>query len=99
MSQKEVQRLQVVNRVMAGELSQVQAAQLMGLSVRQVKRLCRIVRQQGTQGLISRKRGQPRHRRIPSARREQVVQLLRDKYADFGPLLAHEYLKRDHGFA
>jgi transposase len=98
MSQKEVQRLEVINRVMGGSLDQCQAAQLLGLSVRQVKRLCRGVRQQGAQGLVSRRRGQPSHRRIASEQREHYMQLVRSQYADFGPLLAHEYLQREHGF-
>jgi hypothetical protein len=41
MSQKEVTRLEVINRVMCGELAQGRAAQLLTLSVRQIKRLSR----------------------------------------------------------
>lgn len=98
MSQKEVRRLEVVKAAMAGELGQAQAAQLLGLSVRQVKRLCRRVREQGPQGLISRRRGQRSNRRIGQERREHFVALVRSHYADFGPQLAHEYLQREHGF-
>lgn len=98
MSQKEVHRLEVINRVLQGGLGQGQAAQLLALSVRQVKRLCRSVREQGPQGLISRKRGRASHRRIAGERREHFVQLVRSRYADFGPQLAHEYLQREHGF-
>ncbi|WHZ10328.1 MAG: Mobile element protein [Burkholderiaceae bacterium] len=99
MSQREVNRLGVIKRVMDGALDQGQAAQLLGLSVRQVKRLCRSVREQGPGGLISRKRGRPSNRRIAAERREHYVQLVRNRYADFGPQLAHEYLQREHGFA
>lgn len=98
MSQKEVGRLEVIKRAMEGGIDQGQAAQLLGLSVRQVKRLCRRVREQGPQGLISRKRGRPSHRRIAGERRQHYVRLVRDLYADFGPQLAHEYLEREHGF-
>ena len=98
MSQKEVGRLDVINRVLIGGLDQGQAAQLLGLSVRQVKRLCRRVREQGAQGLVSRRRGRPSNRRISADVRERFVQLVRSQYADFGPLLAHEYLQREHGF-
>jgi transposase len=99
MSQKEVGRLEVVQRAIEGGLDQSQAAQLLGLSVRQVKRLCRRVREQGPLGLISRKRGRPSNRRISPDQREHFVGLVRSHYADFGPLLAHEYLQREHGFA
>jgi transposase len=98
MSQKEVRRFEVVKRVMDGGLGQAQAAQLLGVSVRQVKRLCRSVREHGAQGLISRKRGRPSSRRIADEQREHYVQLVRSRYADFGPQLAHEYLRREHGF-
>ena len=98
MSQKEVQRLGVVGQAMAGEMDQAQAAQVLGLSVRQVKRLCRKVRERGPQGLISAKRGRPSNRRIAGERREHFVGLVRSQYVDFGPQLAHEYLQREHGF-
>lgn len=98
MSRKEVQRLEVIQRVGSKELDQAQAALLLGLSVRQVKRLCRRVREHGSQGLISRKRGLPSNRRISPDQREHFVQVVRSHYADFGPQLAHEYLEREHGF-
>lgn len=97
MSQKEVQRLEVIRRVQQGGLTQAQAAQLLGLSVRQVKRLCRRVREHGELGLVSRRRGRPSNRRIAPALREHFVALVREHYADFGPLLAHEYLRQEHG--
>lgn len=99
MSQKEICRLGVLRRVVDARLDQGQAAQLLGLSVRQVKRLCRALREQGPAGLISRRRGRPSNRRIASEQCEHFVQLVRSHYADFGPQLAHEYLQRDHGFA
>jgi len=99
MSQKEVGRLEVIKRVLEEGLGQGQAAQLLGLSVRQVKRLCRRVREQGPLGLVSRNRVRPSNRRILPERREHFVGLVRSQYADFGPQLAHEYLKREHGFA
>ncbi len=56
------------------------------------------MRDQGASGLVSRKRGVPSNRRIEPAQREQFVGLVRERYADFGPELAREYLARDHGF-
>ena len=52
MSQKEVQRLAVIGQVLQGGLGQAQAAQMLGVSVRQIKRLCLRLRQQGAAGLI-----------------------------------------------
>jgi len=98
MSQREVWRLEVIRRVRQEGLGQAEAAQLLGLSVRQVKRLCRREREQGAQGLVSRRRGRPSNRRIAPDRREHFVGLVREHYADFGPQLAHEYLRERHGF-
>lgn len=98
MSQKEVQRLEVLRRLGPGGLSQSQAAQQLGVSVRQIKRLVHRVREAGPQGLISRKRGQRSNRRIDEAQQAHYVDLVRQHYADFGPQLAHEYLQREHGF-
>lgn len=98
MSQKEVQRLLVLRRVLDEGVGQGVAAQQLGISVRQVKRLCRRLREEGAQGLVSRRRGQPSNRRITAEQREPYLALVRQHYADFGPQLAHEYLQRDHGF-
>lgn len=98
MSQKEVQRLAVLRRVLDEGFGQAWAAQQLGLSVRHIKRLCRRVREDGAAGLVSRRRGQPSNRRIERAQREHFIGLVREHYADFGPLLAHEYLEREHGF-
>ena len=56
MSQREAQRLAVLQRVQQGELVQAQAAAQLGVSVRQVKRLSRCLRDDGPAGLLS-KRG------------------------------------------
>lgn len=99
MSQKEAQRLGVIRRVLEGELSQAQAACMLGLSVRQVKRLVRQLSLQGAAGLISKRRGVPSNRRIGDAVREHFMAIVRQHYSDFGPELAREYLAREHGFA
>jgi len=98
MSQREAQRLAVLQGVQNGKLGQAQAAKQMGLSVRQVKRLCRRLREGGTAGLISKRRGAPSNRRIAQEVRDQTLSLVRQHYADFGPELAREYLASEHGF-
>src|SRR5581483_8310013 len=76
---------------------QASAAALMGLSVRQVKRLCRRFKDEGLGGLASRKRGRPSNRQLPADSKARVVGLVRERYADFGPKLAHEKLVELHG--
>jgi len=98
MSQKEAQRLGVLTEVMDGRLKVREAAAALGVSDRQVKRLTRRLRAEGSAGVISRKRGAPSNRRIAPQVRERYLELVRQHYADFGPTLAWEYLQRDHGF-
>ena len=99
MSQPEAQRLAVLQGVQGKTVSQARAAQQLDLSVRQVKRLCRRLREQGASGLISKRRGAPSKRRIAAEVREHTLDLVRQNYADFGPVRAREYLASEHGFA
>lgn len=98
MSAKERDRLRVIEAVREKRLRQGEAAARLGLSVRQVKRLVRAHREGGAAGLVSKRRGQPSRRRIGEAERSQVLDCVRQQYADFGPTLAAEYLTSYHGF-
>jgi transposase len=99
MSAKELDRLEIIGRVVERRLTQWKAAEQLGLSLRQVERLCRAYRADGAVGLVSRKRGRASNHRLPSAIRERAVDLLRRRYADFGPTLACEKLAEHHGVA
>ena len=57
MSEEEVRRAGVLRRVKAGELSQVEAAEMLDLSYRQTKRIYGRFLAEGTKGLVHRKRG------------------------------------------
>ena len=63
MSTKEIDRGELIRRVREKRLTQAKAAALMRLSVRQVKRLCRLFKDNGLAGLASRQRGQPSNRK------------------------------------
>ena len=62
MSQQELTRLEVIQRVKLKTLKQRQAAERLSISVRQVKRLCKAYQASGTAGLISKRRGQANNR-------------------------------------
>jgi len=96
MSAKDLDRLEVLGRVIERRLTQRQAAEQLGLSLRQVKRLCRALRRDGAAGLVSGKRGRPSNRRLSAAVREHALDLVRARYADFGPTLACEKLGEQH---
>ena len=82
MSQPELTRLEVIQRVKRKTLKQRQAAELLSVSVRQVKRLCRAYQASGAAGLISKRRGQPSNNRLPEKTINKARQLLRTRYPD-----------------
>ena len=59
-----------------------------GRRARQVRRLYRAFRRDGTKALASRRRGRPSNRQLPTATRAQALTLVRERYADFGPTFA-----------
>jgi transposase len=95
MSQRELTRLEVIQRVKRKTLKQRQAAELLSLSLRHVKRLCKAYQRAGAGGLISKRRGQPANNRLPEKTINKARQLLRSRYHDFGPTLATEKLAID----
>lgn len=93
MSTKEVKRLEVVRQLLDGVVSQTMAAQALGLSSRQMRRLQRRYEASGAAGLVSCRRGKPSNRRFSQAFKDKILARLRECYADFGPTLAAEYLQ------
>ena len=87
MSEAELARVGVLGEVAAGRLSVEHAAGLMGVSRRQAFRLLGRFRGGGAAALASRRRGRPSNRRLPGSVRTKAMQLVRDRYSDFGPTL------------
>ena len=92
MSPKEVNRLEVIQRVKEKQMKQRDAAEVLGVSVRQVKRLLRAYRQQGAAGLVSKRRGKVSNYQLAEDVKRRVLDLLMGKYQGFGPTLACEKL-------
>jgi len=98
MSAKELDRVQLLTRIAERRLTQRRAAELAGVSERQVRRWYRAFTHGGAAALVSRQRGRPSPRQLPAATRERALALVRECYADFGPTLAQEKLTEAHGF-
>ncbi len=99
MSQKELHRLELIQRVRGRSLTVVEAAALLRLSRSQVHRLLQAYDLAGADGLVSKKRGRPSNRRHSEDFRNLVLDLVREHYADFGPTLAAEKLLERHRIA
>jgi transposase len=91
--QKELKRLHVIEKVLERGIKEVEAAEILGLSSRQIRRVVKRVRLEGDKGVIHKSRGQPSNRRIPDEIRDKIIQLYRSQYCDFGPTLASEKLQ------
>jgi len=92
MSVRELRRLHVIHKAIEGLLKQRKAAELLSLSNRQIRRLIKKVEEEGDAGIIHKSRGKPSNRKLPGKIRDSVIELYRQKYAGFGPLLASEKL-------
>src|SRR5712664_2127739 len=99
LSQKELQRVSVINACIRGDMACARAAALLCLSVRQIKRLKKRMREDGEAALAHANRGRPSHRRLPDAVRERIVQLSRTTYAGFNDHHLCEKLVEREGFA
>jgi len=95
MSARDRQRLDAFNRVKREELTVVESAELLDLSVRQARRLWKRFVSQGDGGLIHRLRGRVSNRRLPEELRDTIVRRHQESYSDFGPTLACEKLAEE----
>ena len=92
MSAKELNRLEVMQKLTEKRMSQSEAGRILDLSMRQIKRLVRAYRQQGAAGLVSKHRGRKGNNRLSDEVQRKSLNLLKTKYKGFGPTLAHEKL-------
>lgn len=96
MSAKEIDRLAVITRIINKELTAAEAAEQLGLSKRQVKRIKKRVKKHGAAGLIHQGRGRTSNRKLKQSLADKIVKLLKTAYAGFGPTLTAEKLLERH---
>ena len=97
MSERDLQRIEVLTEVLAGRRTVASAAVVLDLGVRQVGRLLLRYRDDGGGGLVHKGRGKPSNHRANEGVREYALELVRTQYRDFGPTLAIEALYERHG--
>lgn len=96
LSQKELTRLEVLEKLTRKKMRQAAAAEMLGLSIRQIKRLKQAYKRDGAASLSSKRRGKPSNNRLSEALKSQAIELIQRHYADFGPTLACEKLLERH---
>jgi transposase len=102
MSRRELERVEIMGRVASKSLKQGNAAEILRLSYRQVKRLWRRYQQAGAVGLKHGHAGKTSNRAKPGKLRRKVLRLVAAKYSGaeeerFGPTLAAEHLAEEDG--
>jgi len=96
MKPREIKRLHLIGQALEGKISQKQAAEVAGLSVRQMRRLMKRVQVEGERGIVHQRRGKPSNRRIADQIKQKALALFAKHYGDYGPTLASEKLQERH---
>jgi len=95
MSNREIDRLKVIQEVLEKRLKQKQAAEQLNLSTRQIIRLRKRVEREGNKGIIHRLRGQASNHQLSLIVKEKAIKRVRERYYDFGPTFANEKLAEE----
>src|ERR1700745_2344667 len=90
--------LDVLGRWQAGELSMMEAGELLGMSERQFRRYRDRYEEDGLEGLVDRRVGKPSAKGVPPAAAELMLELYGGVYRGWNVKHFHEHLVRDHSF-
>lgn len=96
MSAKELDRFQIISKLIDGRINGTKAAELLHLTVRHIRRLKSKVKQDGPKGLIHGNRGKESHNKMDEKEKKKIIKLLRHRYRDFKPTFSNEKLFENH---
>jgi len=96
MTIKEIKRVEVVTLVETGKITGNQAAKMMGISLRQTRRVIKKYREGGAASLAHGNRGKPSPSKLDPVLISTIKQLLKEKYADYNTLHLTEVLEERH---
>jgi len=97
LNQRELRRLHIIHKALDETLKQAEAAEILSLSDRQIRRIIKKVRLEGDAGIIHKARGKLSNRRLPKKVKDKVIKFYREKLKGFGPTLASEKLLEMEG--
>ena len=96
MTPKEINRFNIITKLLDKEINGTYAAELLKLSVRQVKRIKVRVKKHGPKALIHGNRYKQGNRAMPDQERKTIARLIKKHYSDFKPRFASEKLEKNH---
>jgi hypothetical protein len=97
MSRKDAKRLHIIHQALDKKITQAEAASLIGLTDRQIRRMVKRILAEGDEGICHRTRGKTSNHRIPKKIKEKALKLFKEKYKDFNLVHATEKLFEVHG--
>ncbi len=97
LTQKEEEKFKIIQQALTGSLTNGKAAVMLGVSIRQVKRLKVKVREMGSNAVIHKLKGQKGNHHLDLAIKEKALLAIKEQYSDFKPTFATEKLAQKHG--
>ena len=96
MSQKEVDRLDIVQKVENKLLNQQEGAKQLGITTRQFRRIQCSYRLEGAKGIVSKHRGKKSNNKFSAEFKLEIITIIKAHYRDFGPKFAHQKITETH---
>jgi hypothetical protein len=97
LSPHEQEKLDIIRASISKKITNAQARVMLGLSIRQVKRIKNRVREEGDRGIVHLLKGKRSNHHIDGKIKEKVIGLIQKNYTDFKPTFASEKILEDHG--
>ncbi len=99
LSLKEIDRLMLISQIEEEKISVLEAASLLGLSQRQIYRILKRVKSEGSKGIIHKLRGRKSNSGYLEELKEKIIKIYRKQYSDYGPTLFSEMLVEYHNIS
>src|SRR3990172_1798231 len=99
LSKKEIDRLTILAQIEDNKISVLEASDILELSQRQIYRILKRIKAEGSKGIIHKLRGRKSNRGYSEGLKEKVIGIYRKQYSDYGPTLYSEMLTEYHNIS
>ena len=93
MSRKELERLPIIHKAMNKCLTQVKAAEMIGICERQIRRIIEKIKKGGDKAIVHGNRGRSSPFKMSEEKEKKIAGIIKKSYPDFGPTFAMEKLE------
>jgi len=99
MSQKELDRLEIISQIETKTMTVEEGSDLMRISPRQTYRILKKIKEDGSKAIIHKLRGKKSNRGYPEELKQEVIEIYKTHYSDYGPTLFSEQLVINHNIS